>query len=349
MKITACFKAQLAVIIYLLFSTSPHATETTSWHWNCSIIQTSQLYKNKVTWQTLNCDGYLQNIKILKSLNINVIYAPINDPEIQFVPYRAQTPTQLAKLPDIAASLPQYNVLAGINGGYFYRIDQADFKDNICLYKTHHPPKPGDSMGDSLLQYNGMSYATNCAFIPGIAQNPRASLILTGVNPQTGKPAPYITLVKPDMIYKQPNDVIPDAIGAGPNLVTNGKLTVNNPDENLIPTLEFAANAAIGIINNTKGDPTQLVLFTVDGNDKSFEKNWPGMNASQMADFMLHYLKVSNAISMDQGGSTTAFVSASDLSIYPLHVVSNANYEPGVPRSANNVREIYDGLFIATK
>lgn len=337
------------ITIACLLSTTLYnfANASTSWQWKCTQQQTTNLYKNKITWKTLNCDGYDHNIKILKSLNINVIQAPVNDPEIKFVPYHAQTPTQLAKLPDIANSLPsQYNVVSAINGGYFYRSDVPNFKDNICTHKTHNPPKPGDSMGDSLLQFDGVNYATNCAYMPGIAEKPRASLILTGINPATGKQAPYITLVKPDTIYTEAGGVIPDAIGAGPNLITNGKLTVNTPDENLVPTFEFAANSAIGIINDNSGNPMQLVYFTVDGNDDSFEKGWPAMNAYQMADFMLNYLKVSNAISMDQGGSTTLYVAASDINIYPLHVVSNSKYQPFKPRSADNVREIYDGLFI---
>jgi len=276
------------------------------------------------------------------------VYAPINDPEIKFVPYEAQSTNQLAKLPEIADSLSsRYNVLAGINGGYFFRNDVKHFKDNICPAKTFNPPKAGDSMGDSLLQHDGKNYATNCAFWPGKAENPRAALILSGINPNSGKNAPYITLVKPDVVYTQAGNVIPDAIGAGPNLVTNGKLTVSDPDENLLPTLEFAANSAVGIINDNAGNPAQLVFFTVDGSDDSPKKGWPGMNALEMADFMLHYVKVANAISMDQGGSTTMYVAESDPAIYPLHVVSDSDFVPGMPRSVKNVRNIYDGLFIA--
>lgn len=341
------------VILGLLASVCVYANTSSaapqdSWQWTCTPMQITDLYKNKVTWQTLTCDGSLNNKVVLKSLNINVVTAPVNDPEVKFVPYESQTPTQLDMLPNIAGSLnAKTNVLAGINGGYFFRSDVKRFVDNICPYKTVTPPKPGTSMGDSLLQHDGQNFSTNCAFMPGKAENPRASLILSGINPDTGKSAPYITLVKPDVTYTQANNVIPDAIGAGPNLVTDGKLTVNNPDENLIPTSEFAANSAVGIINDASGNPAQLVLFTVDGSDDSLKKGWPGMNATEMADFMLNYLKVSNAISMDQGGSTTMYVGASDLSTFPLHVVSNSDFEPGVPRSERSIRDIYDGLFIA--
>lgn len=70
------------------------------------------------------------------------------------------------------------------------------------------------------------------------------------------------------------------------------------------------------------------------------------MNAFQMADFMLNYLKVSNAISMDQCGSTTLYVAPSDLTIYPLHVVSNSNFEPGKPLSQDNIRYMMGYLLL---
>src|SRR5579872_3167672 len=150
----------------LFFSGCLHAADPTL-RWNCSAVQTTNLYKNKVTWQTLNCDGYYNNQPLLKSLNINVIYAPLNDPEIKFMPHQAATSNQLAKLPDIANGInTPYNVVAGINGGYFYRNDVNKFKDNICFYKTFTPPKPTDSMGDSLLQHDGSNFAKNCAFWP---------------------------------------------------------------------------------------------------------------------------------------------------------------------------------------
>lgn len=325
-----------------------HAKNTAAWNWSCNVVQSTDLYQGKVIWKTLNCNGTSDIVK-LNNLNINVIYAPTNDPTIKILPRQANTPNQLAQLPAIADELSaQYNILAGINGGYFYRNDVTNFNDNICPSKTKNPPKPTDSMGDSLLQYNNATEATNCVYIPGVT-TPRASLILTGINPLTNKPAPYITLVNPDVSYKNPDGTFPDAIGAGPNLITDGKITVDNPEEGLMgPTLEFAANTAVGIINDQNNNPSQIVLFTVDGNDQSFQKNLPAMNAAEMADFLLNYLKVNNAISMDQGGSTTMYVAASDLTIYPLHVVSNSNYDPTKPRSADNIRNIYDGIFIAT-
>lgn len=345
----------LSVLCFLsvLISISSYATDNQNsdskkWDWQCSIKQTSDLFKDKIIWKTLLCDGFVNHKKTLENLNINIVFAPLNDPEIKFVPYQAQSSNQLEKLPQIADHLnAKYNIIAGINGGYFYRMDVPGFTDNICYYKTFDPPKPGESIGDSLLQYNGKSYATNCAFMPGLAESSRAALILTGVDPVSLKTAPYITLVKPNTVYMQ-KDQIPDAIGAGPNLITDGKLTVNDPNENLLPTLEFSANSAVGIINDTDGYPAQIVFFVVDGNNNSAENDWPAMNAYQMADFMLNYLKVSNAMSMDQGGSTTLYVSASDLSLYPMHVVSNSHFEPGVPPSANYIRDIYDGLFITT-
>ena len=333
---------------------------------SCSVGKTSKIYKDKVIWQTLTCDGYLFS-KIAgklfpRTLNINVVYAPVNDPEIQIIPYHAQTENQLAKLPEIANSLSsEYTVISGINGGYFFRNDSKGFNDNICLDKNTDRPKPGDSMGDSLLQHHGVLHAVNCALTKTLGkafEQPRSVLVLTGAN------APYITFVDHDKAYtikdKQGKEIYPDAFGAGPNLVTDGKLDVSgipgmpsHRDENLFPTIEFSANAAVGIINDAGGKPAQFVFFTVDGNNNSFihpARNLGGMNAQEMAELMIKYLKVSNAISMDQGGSTTLYIAASDPKEYPLNVVSNSDYKgPGVPRDPKSVRNIYDGLFIAVK
>lgn len=355
-------KISLTFILTLFTSITPVAYaasevdqaryEASLLEWQCQVKQTTPLYQDKVIWQTLSCVGH-SILQTIKDLNINLVYVPVNDPDIKLLPYSAQTEDQLATLPEIAASLAAHqeklNVIAGINGGYYYRINADRFLDTICMDKNINHPKLPNSMGDSLLQYDGQNYAANCAFIPGIRENARASLILTGTNPITHFSAPYITYVKPDTSYIQ-DMTFPDAMGAGPNLITNGKVMVNNPNEDLqLSALEFSANTAVGIINDAQGHPAKMVFFTVDGNDESRKKHWPGMNAYQMASFLLNYVKVADAMSMDQGRSTTMYVAASDPAVYPFHVVSNANYEPNQPVSERKVRRIYDGLFIAVK
>jgi hypothetical protein len=59
--------------------------------------------------------------------------------------------------------------LAGINGGYFFRLDVSTFKDNVCRGKSRdealQPPSlasPNAGVGDALLIRDGKLLASNC-------------------------------------------------------------------------------------------------------------------------------------------------------------------------------------------
>ena len=95
------------------------------------------------------------------------------------------------------------------------------------------------------------------------------------------------------------------AIGAGPNLITDGKINITAKEEELGPggndVTRRAGHTALGITKDNK-----LVLFSVDDR-KSKSTESLGMNLTEIAEYLLK-LNVTDAINMDGGDSTTMVI-----------------------------------------
>jgi hypothetical protein len=114
------------------------------------------------------------------------------------------------------------NAIAGINGGYFYRTDVHDFLDDVCLGKflsnaqapVDCASNPDNGLGDSLVIINGTYYSCNCDLIGNSA--PAILNILNGKCETR--------------VLRQGEQMPPgteNAIGSGPNLLTNGKTDID--------------------------------------------------------------------------------------------------------------------------
>ncbi len=139
------------------------------------------------------------------------------------------------------------------------------------------------------------------------------------------------------------SDSIPNAIGAGPKLVsynsTTGESYLDIPsDDDNINILEHAANTAVGVTASN-----MMILVTTDGSDECGPKEISrGRNSKDLASLMKDHFQASIAMSMDQGGSTTMWVKG-----------ANPDRDGVVSRSHNTKpveedgpRSVANGLFL---
>lgn len=95
------------------------------------------------------------------------------------------------------------------------------------------------------------------------------------------------------------------AIGAGPNLITDGRINITAKEEELGPggndVTRRAGHTALGITKDNK-----LVMFSVDDR-KAKSTESLGMNLTEIAEYLLK-LNVTDAINMDGGDSTTMVI-----------------------------------------
>jgi len=197
-----------------------------------------------------------------------------------------QTVSQLA---------PATTAIAAVNGGFFCYVTPS-----LCT--ATYPTCPEDCTGFSMLKIGGTLDSTNCS--PTIQPIKRTTLGWSLVtNPK----------IQPVESGKNWDEVV-DAIGAGPNLVTDGK--VNVTDEGFPWVCEQHPRTAVGL---TRGG--YMVLLTVDS---------PGLKLPDLAEFMINQLHVMQAMNFDGGGSTTMIIKGK--------VVNHP--------SGNGERPVYDALEI---
>ena len=93
------------------------------------------------------------------------------------------------------------------------------------------------------------------------------------------------------------------AIGAGPNLITEGKINITDKEEELGPNgndvTQRDSHTAMGITKDNK-----LIFFTVDGRKVSYSR---GMSLKTIAGYLLN-MGVVEAVCMDGGNSTAMIV-----------------------------------------
>jgi len=108
---------------------------------------------------------------------------------------------------------------------------------------------------------------------------------------------------------------------------------IPSDDDNILNILEHSANTALAF--TTVGTSTMAMLLTFDGYDScSLFDPTCGINAFSMAYYLRDQVGVQTAMGMDQGGSTTMWVTGQGTD----GIVSNPGQSP---------RNLFSGLFVA--
>lgn len=297
--------------------------------WVCTPINSTQLAPGAV-WRQLNCTSPAPGLPfwgVFGPLVVNVVEADLSAPGLRLLPVAAAPAAQLLPLNAMAAAGPK-GLLAGINGGYFFRVDVGSFVDTVCQGKTRadalQPPAvatPNTGVGDCASVVGGAALSSNCDE-PGFSRP--AVLTLNGT-------ASYVSVLHRG--DAPPAGLALDSIAAGPNLVTTNAsgtfIDIPSDDDNIGNILEHSANTAVGLTANGTA-----FLVTLDGFDGCFPLDPTcGTNAYSMAYFMRDYLGCASAMGMDQGGSTTMWV-------------AGQGQDGIVSKSGGGPRPIFNGLFL---
>lgn len=302
--------------------------------WTCLSLNSSSLAQG-AAWQRLNCSS--PGVPVFGAAGpvvINIVTADLSQPNLRLVPAIANQSAwpPLASLNAIAATDGR-NLIAGINGGYFYRVDVSTFNDGVCQGKSaanaSAPPSqatPNTGVGDAVTISDGQWLSSNCN-LTGF--NRPVVLTMNGTNsridlvPQGGPP---------------PFGLEFDALGAGPLLLASNAtgtfVAIPSDDQNWPNVLEHSANTALGLLPNGTA-----VFVTFDGWDScAFWDPTCGTNAFTMAYFLRDYLGAVSAMGMDQGGSTTMYVAGHGAD----GIVTCTSQGSG----CGSPRNIFNGLFL---
>lgn len=280
-------------------------------------------------------------------LAVNSVENDMTRTDYRVVPAVADAEAQVQSLPDIAKQ--NENLIAGINGGYFWRVDIDGFwRDNVCRGKTRDeaespadqsipPQHPNYGVGDGLVRVDGQVYSNNCDCY---GNSRPAVLKLNGTDS-------YI-----DVLYRGEtvDESVLNAIGAGPNLVSfnaeTGESYIDIPaDDDNINRFVYEATAAVGLQLSQSSPSTVsadvLVMVTTDGSDSCLPgETYCGLVSPNLASLMREVFDCGVAMSMDQGGSTTMWIQG-----------ENPDRDGVVSRSDNKsptegARSLANGLFL---
>lgn len=217
-------------------------------------------------------------------------------------------------------------------GGYFWRVDIEDFWiDDVCRGKTRkeaNTPVSADNVNngvsDGLVKIDGKVVGNSCDCKgysrPAVLEIDSVDSTIAVVH--RGETA---------------ESTVQNAIAAGPNLVSfnssTGESYIDIPsDDDNINILEHAANTAVGILR-TDGKARTMIIATTDGSDECGPKDITcGLNSKDLASLMKDHFQTAQAMSMDQGGSTTMWVKG-----------ANPDRNGVVSRSHNNKPVEQDG------
>lgn len=303
--------------------------------WRCNEVQKQTLTESgSVTWSTFKCTNKADEEP---SLGVNLIEVDSMARDVRVVPGVStdDATKPLKPLNEMAHD----NQIAGINGGYFWRTDiDGHWVDDVCRGKIRKeaemPPMPGQAnwgINDGLVIIDGKLVGSNC---DKKGYSRPAILVIDGANSHVevkhrGEGADNQVHVK-------------NAISAGPNLVsynaTTGSSFVDIPsDDDNINILEHAANTGVGVryFPDTPGKVSTFVMVTTDGTECGAKNDACGLTSRGLASLMLNEFGVHEAMSMDQGGSTTMFVRGQPNN----GIVSKAN-------SGGGARNVANGLFV---
>jgi exopolysaccharide biosynthesis protein len=296
-----------AVVAALLFLSSFAAAD-----WKCINLQTTTLAGGAI-WKTENCTN---DPNATPLLTVNSITVDLTANKIRAVPavsIDAANPLQ----PINRMAAQNENFIAGINGGYFWRVDISGvWIDDVCRGKIRKeaemavsPLNVNFGVSDGLVKVDGKVLGNNCnctgysrpAILEINGQESRINVVHRG---------------------ETSDHTVRTAIGAGPNLVSfnfeTGESFVDIPaDDDNINILEHAANTAVGLqlasstsmTGTTSTKATTMIMITTDGSDECGPKDITcGLNSKDLASLMKDHFNTQMAMSMDQGGSTTMWV-----------------------------------------
>lgn len=308
--VAACCLGACATAAAAAAAPPPDATQ-----WSCSPLSSASLAPG-VSWSRLSCTSpsvpYLGPAWPTLTaphgpVVVNLVSADLTRPGVRMVPVVANQSASppLAPVNAMAAADPRRaQLLAGINGGYFWRVDVSTFVDGVCTGKTRAdaeaPPSqaaPNAGVGDGVTVVGGSWLSSNCnssGFNRPAVLTINGSASTIGLVPQAAPP---------------PSGTALDALGAGPLLLaTNAsgitRVAVPPDDNNVGNILEYSGATGVGLTPNGTA-----LLVTVDGYDGCPAGNTTcGTNEFQLAYLLRDAFGASSAMSMDQGGSTTMYV-----------------------------------------
>jgi hypothetical protein len=190
----------------------PQADARATSTWACTTLNQSSISPD-ATWTRSECVGETPLGKV-GPMTFNIVRADLTKGSLALMPAVSSSSPPLQPLTSIAAENPR--ALAAINGGYFWRVDDATFVDNVCWTKSKEqalqpasPEHRSCGVGDSAVVINSTLIATNCED-PGYARP--AALICDGT--------------KSNIMVLHRGELLPPgashAIAAGPNLVSSG-------------------------------------------------------------------------------------------------------------------------------
>lgn len=210
--------------------------------WNCIDIQSTNLEGGAI-WKTQNCTN---DPTATPSLTVNIVEFSLPNTQLKAIAAISVDPANpLQPVPDMATQNDKY--IAGINGGYFWRVDiDGIWIDDVCRGKTRFEANkpantlfPNFGLSDGLVKIDGKLVGNNCNC--------------------SGYSRPAILELNDDhstinVVHRAEgvDHTVKNAIAAGPNLVsyneTSHETYVDIPeDDDNINILEHAANTAVGI------------------------------------------------------------------------------------------------------
>jgi hypothetical protein len=287
-----------------------------------------------VTFSSLACQK-LPSRDTVTPITVSAIRIDLKAQDIRVTPLASADPlAPLKGIDQMASDYAPRRIIAGINGGYFWRTDITPFwLDDVCRGKTRadaesppSPDAPNNGIHDGQLVIDGKYFGSNCdkwGFSrPAIVYTPSS-----------------LSSEDWDMALQSRGEQLAgvySALAAGPNLVSLNATTlepyVDIPeDDDNINIYEHASNTAVGLIFDLKtGKSKEMIFVTVDGSECGPFDQSCGINSKNLAHLMLDAFNVHKSISMDQGGSTTLWIEGKG-------VVSNGG---------SGARAVANGLFI---
>jgi exopolysaccharide biosynthesis protein len=252
-------------------------------------------------------------------------------------------------MPDMAKQ--NSNFIAGVNGGYFWRVDIDDFwRDNVCRGKTRkEAEQPASSenvnfgISDGTIKIDDVVYGNNCNC--------------------TGYSRPAVLVLDSavsniQVLHRGENvdNTVHNAIGAGPNLVSldlnTGIPYVDVPkDDDNVNKVVYEATTAVGLQQDVIDDGTSgkktvaksLIMVTSDGSDSCLPfETYCGIFSPDLGSLMKDIFNCTQAMSMDQGGSTTMWIAGENPGRDGI-VSCSDNKEPCENQGS---RALANGLFI---
>jgi hypothetical protein len=334
---------------------SPNPTPTVvKGDWTClpNKASTTLSASGSITWKRENCTNSQDPaVQAAPQLVVNVLEVDLTAQDVRLAPAVSQDADQpLQPINAIAAgNSPARNFVAGINGGYFWRTDITPYWiDDVCRKKIRkealtpadtEPFNPNNGLHDGVIMVDGHVLGSNCD-----CKGYSRPAILNDGTPATW----HIDVV--DRGQQGPSDM-QNGIAAGPNLVsynttgtgadTIAQTFIDIPaDDDNINIHEHAANTAVGVIFDTAtGKAKTMFLVTTDGSDECGRLDEScGINAPTLASLMKDRYEVHQAMSMDQGGSTTMWVKKEE--------GSGGTADGVVSYSGGGARNVANGFFI---